>query len=112
MGIGQLVMMPLFFASSALYPLAVMPGWLKLVARVNPLTYEVEGLRGCLLGGGRPVLDLLAVSASSSCLRRRRRARTRGRSCSPSLHPAPMPTTSQLVRKGRNPKTRSSPPRA
>jgi ABC-type multidrug transport system, permease component len=29
MGIGQLVMMPLFFASSALYPLAIMPGWLQ-----------------------------------------------------------------------------------
>jgi ABC-2 type transport system permease protein len=59
MGIGQLVMMPLFFASSALYPLAIMPGWLKIVAHVNPLTYEVEGLRGFLLGGGHPYLDIL-----------------------------------------------------
>jgi ABC-2 type transport system permease protein len=59
MGIGQLVMMPLFFASSALYPLAIMPGWLKVVAHVNPLTYEVEGLRSFLLGGGHPLLDLL-----------------------------------------------------
>ncbi|HEV7495285.1 ABC transporter permease, partial [Baekduia sp.] len=59
MGIGQLVMMPLFFASSALYPLSVMPGWLHVVASVNPLTYEVEGLRGFLLGGGHPWLDLL-----------------------------------------------------
>ena len=59
MGIGQLVMMPLFFASSALYPLAIMPGWLKAVAHVNPLTYEVEGLRSFLLGGGHPWLDLL-----------------------------------------------------
>src|SRR6201991_3498109 len=59
MGIGQLVMMPLFFASSALYPLAIMPGWLKAIAHVNPLTYEVEGLRGFLLGGGHPLLDLL-----------------------------------------------------
>jgi len=30
MGIGQLVMMPLFFASSALYPLAIMPEWLRV----------------------------------------------------------------------------------
>jgi ABC-2 type transport system permease protein len=58
-GIGQLILMPLFFASSALYPLSVMPGWLHVVARVNPLTYEVEGLRGFLLGGGHPGLDLL-----------------------------------------------------
>jgi ABC-2 type transport system permease protein len=59
MGIGQLVMMPLFFASSALYPLAIMPGWLHVIARVNPLTYEVEGLRGFLLGGGQPGIDVL-----------------------------------------------------
>jgi ABC-2 type transport system permease protein len=61
MGIGQLIMMPLFFASSALYPLAIMPGWLHAVARVNPLTYEVEGLRGFLLGGGHPGIDLLVT---------------------------------------------------
>jgi ABC-2 type transport system permease protein len=62
MGIGQLVMMPLFFASSALYPLAIMPGWLKGIAHVNPLTYEVEGLRGFLLGGGHPWVDLLVCT--------------------------------------------------
>src|SRR5690349_499498 len=33
MGIGQLVMMPLFFASSALYPIAIMPAWLQWIAR-------------------------------------------------------------------------------
>ncbi len=59
MGIGQLIMMPLFFASSALYPLAIMPAWLRAVARVNPLTYEVQGLRQMLVGvGGRGVLWL------------------------------------------------------
>jgi ABC-2 type transport system permease protein len=52
MGIGQMVTMPLFFASSALYPLSLMPLWLRLVARANPLTYEVQGLRSLLLGTG------------------------------------------------------------
>ena len=52
MGIGQLIMMPLFFASSALYPLAIMPGWLRVIARANPLTYEVQGLRQMLVGVG------------------------------------------------------------
>ena len=64
MGIGQLVMMPLFFASSALYPLSIMPGWLRVVAHVNPLTYEVQGLRQMLVGvGGSGVvwLDFLVV---------------------------------------------------
>jgi ABC-2 type transport system permease protein len=50
MGIGQMITMPLFFASNALYPIAVMPAWLKAVSLVNPLTYEVDALRGLLIG--------------------------------------------------------------
>jgi ABC-2 type transport system permease protein len=50
MGIGQMITMPLFFASNALYPVAVMPGWLKVLSLVNPLTYEVDALRGLLIG--------------------------------------------------------------
>jgi ABC-2 type transport system permease protein len=65
MGIGQLIMMPLFFASSALYPLNVMPEWLHVLARVNPLTYEVQGLRQMLVGvggSGEVWLDFLVVA--------------------------------------------------
>jgi energy-coupling factor transporter ATP-binding protein EcfA2 len=50
MGIGQAIMMPLFFASNALYPVAVMPGGLRVLNHVNPLSYEVEALRGLLVG--------------------------------------------------------------
>jgi len=50
MGIGQAITMPLFFSSSALYPIAVMPAWLRAVSLVNPLTYEVEALRALLIG--------------------------------------------------------------
>ena len=50
MGIGQAITMPLFFASNALYPVAVMPAWLQVIARVNPLSYEVNALRGLLIG--------------------------------------------------------------
>jgi ABC-2 type transport system permease protein len=50
MGIGQAITMPLFFASNALYPVALMPPWLRALSRVNPLTYEVSGLRGLLIG--------------------------------------------------------------
>ncbi len=49
MGIGQMITMPLFFASSALYPVRVMPGWLQVLSRVNPLSYEVDALRGLLI---------------------------------------------------------------
>jgi ABC-2 type transport system permease protein len=59
MGIGQLIVMPLFFASSALYPLALLPVWLRAIARVNPLTYEVEGMRRMLLD--LPVGDALWI---------------------------------------------------
>jgi ABC-2 type transport system permease protein len=51
MGIGQLLTMPLFFASNAIYPLDLMPGWLRVVARVNPLTYLVDGLRASMIHG-------------------------------------------------------------
>ena len=49
MGIGQLLTMPIFFASNAIYPIDVMPTWLKVIARINPLTYEVDALRTLML---------------------------------------------------------------
>ena len=49
MGIGQAITMPLFFASNALYPVALMPVWVRAISRVNPLSYEVDALRGLLL---------------------------------------------------------------
>lgn len=51
MGIGQAITMPLFFASSAIYPVDLMPGWLKVVALVNPLSYTVDALRALLVTG-------------------------------------------------------------
>ena len=50
MGIGQAITMPLFFASNALYPVDIMPGWLRVISHINPLSYEVSALRGLLLG--------------------------------------------------------------
>ena len=50
MGIGQAITMPLFFGSNALYPVHVMPGWLQAISKVNPLSYQVDALRGLLLG--------------------------------------------------------------
>ena len=49
MGIGQVLTMPLFFASNAIYPLSIMPGWLQTIAQANPLTYIVDGLRTLML---------------------------------------------------------------
>ncbi|HEX7406787.1 MAG TPA: ABC transporter permease, partial [Candidatus Binatia bacterium] len=55
MGIGQLLTMPMFFASNAIYPLDLMPGWLRIVAQLNPLTYLVDALRGLMIVGGESV---------------------------------------------------------
>jgi ABC-2 type transport system permease protein len=52
MGIGQVLTMPLFFASNAIYPLTMMPAWLRSLSRVNPLTYEVDALRHLMIVGG------------------------------------------------------------
>ncbi len=52
MGIGQLLTMPMFFASNAIYPLEIMPGWLRIVAQINPLTYLIDALRGLVIKGG------------------------------------------------------------
>jgi ABC-2 type transport system permease protein len=58
MGIGQVLTMPLFFASNAIYPLALMPRWLRGVAQVNPLTYLVDALRGLMITGGQSTYGL------------------------------------------------------
>ncbi|HVW04380.1 MAG TPA: ABC transporter permease [Vicinamibacterales bacterium] len=58
MGIGQLITMPLFFASNAIYPLAIMPPWLHVVARVNPLSYEVDALRALMIPSGTSTFGL------------------------------------------------------
>ncbi|MGW1069721.1 ABC transporter permease [Streptomyces aureus] len=79
MGIGQAITMPLFFGSNALYPVAVMPGWLQAVSLVNPLSYQVDALRGLLLGtpahlpldyGVLTVAAALGVWSASSLLGR------------------------------------------
>ncbi|MDT3679343.1 MAG: ABC transporter permease [Burkholderiaceae bacterium] len=51
MGIGQVLTMPIFFASNAIYPIDLMPPWLRTVASLNPLTYEVDALRAMMLDG-------------------------------------------------------------
>ncbi len=58
MGIGQLLTMPLFFASNAIYPISIMPGWLKVIAHINPLTYQVDALRALMIQGGESVFGL------------------------------------------------------
>lgn len=67
MGVGQVLTMPLFFASSAIYPLALMPEWLRVLARFNPLTYLVDALRALMVPGvaqALPALDVAVLLAA------------------------------------------------
>jgi ABC-2 type transport system permease protein len=66
MGIGQAITMPLFFSSNALYPEKLMPGWLQAISKVNPLSYEVDALRGLLIGTSAHLgLDAVVLVAAT-----------------------------------------------
>lgn len=58
MGIGQVLTMPLFFASNAIYPIATMPGWVGAVAKANPLSYQVDALRALMVKGGETIFGV------------------------------------------------------
>lgn len=50
-GLGQIILMPLFFASNALYPVAIMPAYVATIAAFNPLSYMVDALRSLMIVG-------------------------------------------------------------
>ncbi len=72
MGIGQVLTMPIFFASNAIYPIAMMPAWLQVVSQGNPLTYQVDALRTLMIKGGVSSfglgLDFLVLMAVTGLL--------------------------------------------
>jgi ABC-2 type transport system permease protein len=71
MGIGQAITMPLFFGSNALYPVKLMPGWLQVISKINPLSYEVDALRGLLINSADHLLldfgVLILAAAAGVC---------------------------------------------
>jgi len=62
MRIGQVLTMPLFFASNAIYPIDIMPGWLQVLSHINPLTHMINTLRTCMLRTQPPGNLLLDMS--------------------------------------------------
>jgi ABC-2 type transport system permease protein len=58
MGVMQMIVMPMFFISAALFPVAHLPGWLSVLNRIDPLTYAVDPMR-------RMVFDHLNISAGA-----------------------------------------------
>jgi len=61
LGIGQLLTMPIFFASNAIYPVEGpgVPAWLQVIARGNPLTYMIDALRSTMTTDGVGTYGLL-----------------------------------------------------
>ncbi|MGI8802994.1 MAG: ABC transporter permease [Solirubrobacteraceae bacterium] len=58
MGVMQMIVMPMFFISGALFPVAHLPGWLAFLNRIDPLTYAVDPMR-------RLVFSHLDISAAA-----------------------------------------------
>jgi len=58
---ANLLQFPLLFVSTAFLPLAVLPGWIQIVARFNPVTYGVDAARAIMLG--RDVMTVIEVTA-------------------------------------------------
>jgi ABC-2 type transport system permease protein len=61
--VGFLAMFPLMFASSAYVPINGLPGWLRAIANVNPLTHAVDAARGLALA--HPVNGVVAAVVTS-----------------------------------------------
>jgi ABC-2 type transport system permease protein len=67
--IMNFLVMPIFFLSGALYPLADLPTALEVATCIDPLTYGIDGLRGALIGQSHfgMLTDLVVLGAVASC---------------------------------------------
>jgi ABC-2 type transport system permease protein len=63
-GIVNLFLIPLWLLSGALFPLAGASGWIRVIMRLNPLTYGVEGLRELLYPGVENTFPLTSSIAT------------------------------------------------
>ena len=68
--IMNFLVMPLFFLSGALFPLAGLPKFLGVVTSIDPLSYGIDGMRSILLGSAHfgAVLDMEVLVAIASVL--------------------------------------------
>jgi ABC-2 type transport system permease protein len=66
--IMNFLVMPIFFLSGALFPLANLPTAMTVATRIDPLTYGIDGLRGAFIGMWhfRPVADVAIMLAIAS----------------------------------------------
>lgn len=64
---GMMIMMPLMFVSSAFAPLDTMPGWMRALASVNPVSHATDALRGAVLGTGS-IADVASAVAAAAVM--------------------------------------------
>jgi ABC-2 type transport system permease protein len=65
--VNSMISMPLFFTSSALMPYDVMPDWLRILARLNPVSYAIDSAR-ILFQGGIPVQGLIGLAIGAGVM--------------------------------------------
>jgi len=63
-GIVNLFLIPLWLLSGALFPISGASGWIRVIMRVNPLTYGVEALRVLLYPGADSDFQLTSAIAT------------------------------------------------
>ena len=61
-GVMQMIVMPMFFISGALFPVSGLPGWLTVLNRIDPLTYAVDPMTYAVDPMRRLVFEHLTVS--------------------------------------------------
>jgi len=68
--IVNLIMMPLQFLSGIFFPISRLPDWAQIIAKLNPLTYAVDGMRYWLTGVSTfdPLIDVALLVALSGIL--------------------------------------------
>ncbi|MCC6030845.1 MAG: ABC transporter permease [Desulfurococcales archaeon] len=59
----NLLIMPLQFVSGIFFPIQRMPDWMQIIAKINPLTYAVDGIRYWLTGRSEfdPMIDIILL---------------------------------------------------
>jgi ABC-2 type transport system permease protein len=77
MALVQIIIMPMFFLSGALFPMSNLPAWLKVSTMLDPLTYAVDPMRRAVLaevgihdfpGMNLPALAELGIVAGTGIL--------------------------------------------
>jgi ABC-2 type transport system permease protein len=68
--IMNLLLVPMWMVSGALFPMSTAHGWIKALMRINPLTYSIALLNALLgIGGGMPdLLPSLVITAAFGIL--------------------------------------------